>query len=292
MHEYLKAVGFSDINKQDMKKLLDDVMENATFIDNTIGSDGTEVIQMKKNYGENIGIAVCGTYNEDGDFSFEYYYPYFDGTGISSREKVETQRFSDREAYAVVCDDINVGVTLIYYMQNICEYLKETKNKRIETMNVGTTLAALSVEGMILLPVKKTEKSKNFSKKKNNERNNLIAAAKAGDEDAIESLTLEDIDTYSILSRRVMREDILSIVDTYFMPYGVESDQYSIMGEILNYYHTTNTLTGEKIYILTVDTNGLTYDVCINEKNLYGQPEIGRRFKGNIWMQGKLNFDM
>ena len=45
---------------------------------------------------------------------------------------------------------------------------------------------------------------------------------------AIENLTLEDIDTYSMLSRRIANEDILSIVDSYFMPYGIESDQYSI----------------------------------------------------------------
>ena len=56
-----------------------------------------------------------------------------------------------------------------------------------------------------------------------------------GDEDAIENLTLEDMDTYSMLSRRIAYEDVLSIVDTCFMPYGVESDQYSVIGEILDY---------------------------------------------------------
>ena len=59
-----------------------------------------------------------------------------------------------------------------------------------------------------------------------------VKEAKNGDMDAIESLTLEDIDLYSIISRRAMTEDIYSIVDTSFMPYGVESDQYSIIGHI------------------------------------------------------------
>lgn len=292
MHDYLKAVGFSDVNKQQLKELIADVIETATHVDHTINSDGTEIIEMEKEYGENIGIKVCGTYNEDGNFNMEYFYPYFYGTGISSMEKVETQRLSDKEAYAVICDDVNVGVTLIYYLQNLCEYTNRTKNRDITTMNVGTVLAGLSIEGMILLPVMQSEKSKKQGREKKEERNGLIQAAKAGDEDAIESLTLEDIDTYSLLSRRIMREDILSIVESYFMPYGVESDQYSIMGEILNYYHTVNKVTGEKIYILNVNTNGLRYDVCINEKNLFGVPEVGRRFKGNIWMQGKLDFDI
>ena len=29
-------------------------------------------------------------------------------------------------------------------------------------------------------------------------------------------------------------------------------------------------------------------DVCINEKDLLGEPAIGRRFRGNVWMQGNL----
>ena len=80
-----------------------------------------------------------------------------------------------------------------------------------------------------------------------NERNGLIAAARKGDEDAIENLTLEDIDTYSLLSRRVQHEDILSIVDSYFMPYGIESDQYSILGEIMDCRLLQNSYTEENV---------------------------------------------
>ena len=43
---------------------------------------------------------------------------------------------------------------------------------------------------------------------------------------------MEDMDTYSMISRRIVREDIFTIVDSYFMPYGMECDQYNVMGEI------------------------------------------------------------
>ena len=129
-----------------------------------------------------------------------------------------------------------------------------------------------------------------YTKKNSQDRNYLIAAAREGDEDAIENLTLEDIDTYSMLSRRIANEDILSIVDSYFMPYGIESDQYSILGEIVDYRMENNKMTGDKICLLTLDCNDLIYDVCINEKDLLGEPAIGRRFKGVIWMQGKVNY--
>ncbi len=51
-------------------------------------------------------------------------------------------------------------------------------------------------------------------------RSRLIAEARKGDEEAIESLTLEDIDMYTTISRRIQKEDVFSIVETYFMPLG------------------------------------------------------------------------
>src|SRR5699024_11412720 len=59
----------------------------------------------------------------------------------------------------------------------------------------------------------------------------LISAAKSGDPQAIESLTLEDIDTYSKVSRRLVTEDVFSIVDTYIMPYGVERSEERRVGK-------------------------------------------------------------
>ena len=53
---------------------------------------------------------------------------------------------------------------------------------------------------------------------------------------------------------------------------------------------TTNAVTGEEIYILTICCNELTFDVCINIMDLFGEPQVGRRFKGVIWLQGYINF--
>ena len=45
-------------------------------------------------------------------------------------------------------------------------------------------------------------------------------AARNGDQTAIETLTLDDMDIYSKMSKRLKNEDVFTIVDTYFMPYG------------------------------------------------------------------------
>ena len=94
------------------------------------------------------------------------------------------------------------------------------------------------------------------------------------------------MDTYSMLSKRVMNEDILTIVSSCFMPYGIESDQYSVLAEIVDLLEIENSLTSDIIYCMKLKCNDMVFDVCINKKDLMGEPEIGRRFKGNIWMQG------
>ena len=75
------------------------------------------------------------------------------------------------------------------------------------------------------------------------------------------------------------------------MPYGIECDQYQIVGNINAYTKVTNSMTGEKVYQMNLECNDLTFDICINESDLLGEPEVGRRFKGSIWLQGKININ-
>ena len=97
------------------------------------------------------------------------------------------------------------------------------------------------------------------------------------------------MDTYTAISRKIRKEDVFSIVDTYFMPFGIECDSYSIMGEILDIRKTENWQTGEELYIMNLNVNELKFDVCVPRANIVGEPAVGRRFKGNIWLQGRIN---
>ena len=106
----------------------------------------------------------------------------------------------------------------------------------------------------------------------------------------MESLTLEDIDTYTSVAKKLMTQDVYTLVDSYFMPYGVECDHYSVLGEIVACKKVKNSLTEEEIYLLTICSNELTFDVAINIIDLFGEPQVGRRFKGTIWLQGRVNF--
>ena len=41
---------------------------------------------------------------------------------------------------------------------------------------------------------------------------------------------------------------------------------------------------------MTIESNNMQFDVCINRKDLLGDPQVGRRFKGTVWLQGQLQF--
>ena len=59
-----------------------------------------------------------------------------------------------------------------------------------------------------------------------------------------------------------------SIVDSYFMPYGMECDLYNIMGEILECTKIQNILTGDTVYEMRICCNDIELDVCVNENDL------------------------
>lgn len=291
MHRYLRAIGFSEIkNRKDMQKIIDMVVQEPGFKEYVEREEDTMFVEYGKEFAESIGLAVRGEIDENNDFHFEYSFPYFKGLNISTREDVIVERHAEKESYAGVCDDIKVGVSLIFYLQNALDYLKEQKKGNIPAKNTSVTLAALSCQGSIMFPIVKNEKQVKKHRQASINRNHLIAAARDGDEEAIESLTLEDIDTYTTISRKILHEDVFSLVDTYFMPYGIECDQYSVLGEIQETRIVKNKVSGEEIYIISVECNDLLFDICINKKDLLGEPEVGRRFKGSIWLQGEINF--
>ena len=292
MHKFLRAIGFSQFDtRKKVQSLVRACVLDCTEKIFTENGEDTMLAEYCKDFSPYFGIAVCGELSDDNHkFSYDYYYPYLKTGQISTYEDINVERHASKESYAGICDDIRVGVSLIFYLQNMVDYVKIKNENKLPIRGTSLCLSALSTEGMVMMPINKNEKQKERIRKKTNHRYRLIQKAREGDEKAIESLTLDDMDTYSSISRKILNEDVFSIVDSYFMPYGVECDQYSILGEILECKKVENELTKEEIYILSIDCNELCFELCINEKDLYGEPEVGRRFKGYIWLQGFINF--
>ena len=292
MHKYMRAIGFSEYTqRKKLKELLVDIIMNSEERAYAMDQDDVMLGEFCKNFADQYGIAVCGEFDEEDKFSYEYYFPYLRPTNVTSNEEICVERHACQESYVGICDETRVGVSLIFYVQNMIPYIKLKSGQKNPLKNATLGLSALSLNGTILMPIFKSEKvTANIAKDTQN-RNTLIAAARNGDADAMEALALKDMDIYSSISRKVMTEDIYSLVDTFFMPYGVECDHFSIMAEILEYKLVKNFLTEEEIYKMTVSCNDMIFDICINKKDLLGEPEVGRRFKGSIWVQGYINYN-
>ncbi len=290
MHKYLKAIGFSMLNKNDdLEVLLTEIIKNYDRKKVAFTDEGRQFVEFTKEYSSDVGIKVCGEYFKDDEFRMEYYFPYLSGSQISSTEEIVIERESDKEAYICACDDMRLGITLIYHLINTGDYL-EVKSKKLNTQIAAVSLSALSTEGKIILPVLHGENHVIERQKRVQKRTAMIMAAKNGDEEAIENLTADDMNTFNEVSDRARNEDIYSIVDNCFMPYGFGTDIYSIVADIEGLEEGVNSYTGEELCKLNLSCNDVNIDVCINKKDLLGEPAVGRRFKGIIWLQGEVMY--
>ncbi|MBO5031180.1 MAG: DUF3881 family protein [Lachnospiraceae bacterium] len=313
MHRFLRSIGFSKIKKrEELQALINEVVEKtilrpdkadekknnkkvqeyASARDIAADEEDHVYAELSLDFVHGAGICVRGEFEEDNSFLYEYYFPYLRGSHISSNEDITIERQAEKESYAGVCDDIKVGISLIFYLQNMIPYKRLKALNRLPIQGTSLILSALSVDGTIMMPIIKNEHEKQRIKKASNERNQLLAQARQGDENAIESLTLEDMDTYTMISRKIHKEDVFSLVDTYFMPYGVECDQYSILGEITEVCTDKNRITEEEVVFMTIECNEIVFEVCINKSDLFGEPAVGRRFKGVVWLQGYIEYPM
>lgn len=289
MHRFLRSIGFSTYQKKrDIEKLLAELEETAVRRRIQLEPD-TNLCEYRAEVAPGMGVVMMGEADEQGVFRREYYYPYLLGDDVSSTSECSIQRHTEKETYAGLLDEYRVGISLIFYLENGFEY-RERKQDHASRKVESVRLTGLAMEGKILLPLHKTRKQIEMARVASKDRNNLLEAAKNGDEDAMETLTIEDIDMYSQISKRAMKEDLYSIVDSSFMPCGIECDQYAVIGEILRIEEKENPISGERVYDLTLDCNDMTFHVGIAKKDLTGEPKIGRRFKGQIWMQGAAKF--
>lgn len=288
MHKYLRAIGFSDIkNKLQLKEILTDVVMTSTDRSYSQLEDNERIAIMSKNISPSLGISVCGDFDEKGHFVYDYHFPYIRSFQKSLEEEITIERHSSQISYSGVCEVMNFGVLLILYMQNFIAYLECKKEGMLERSYVS--LSALSTKGTILLPLAKTDMQRRSEALYAQKRKKLMLDARKGNEDAVEALTMQDMGLYNTINKKIQDSDVYSLVDTTFIPCGVESDHYAVLGEIFHVKHEKNMYTNEQICILTIQCNDIIMDVAINEKDLLGEPQVGRRFKGDVWLQGSIH---
>ncbi|SFG13234.1 DUF3881 family protein [Oribacterium sp. WCC10] len=290
MHKFLRTIGFSKLHT-DMQ--LEPLIERAvndkykTLVIN--GTEGSVIEQYQLPVAPSMGICVVGERTADGVFHRNYYFPYMRSYDGTLTEAGSVERHLEKETYAGVLEDFRSGITLIFYVTNSLQ-LREAVKMQLQLKARQAFLTGLASEGKILLPIEKKEEDPEVLKRKSNERRRLFEAARLGDQEAIDTLTETDINMFNEAQHRMLTEDLYSVVETSFMPTGVECDIYSILGEIISLRVKENVYTHENVVDMKISCNDCIFHVAINESDLVGVPAVGRRFKGKIWMQGNIEF--
>lgn len=286
MHKYLRAIGFSKLDRnRQIRSLLDEVRFNADESKEYITENQNGIAEYRKDFTGQLGI--LNHWLIDGEIEESYsYMPYNNSVILQFHSVINVEKTVNQDGYYCEIEDPRVGISIIFRLLNWVDYLKHRDTTKIYHVSIG----ALSTTGMIILGMKKDANPAKRMEKIEQHQKNLIAA-RNGNKAAAEQLAREDYNQYQSMNYRIGREDLYTVVDACFMPYGMNSDCYTIVGDIVRFRVEINYITNEKVYILTVDYNTLLLEVAINEIDLMGEPEVGRRFKGHIWLQGMIHFD-
>lgn len=293
MHSFLRSIGFGSIKSQtEIDTLVRNSLLNADSLRESQADNDTKYIEYRRYYAENVGVIVRGERDEKGTFHFSHMFPFMDPQKISCKgQEVFINKKVDSDAYTGMVDDSRMGVSLIFYIQNVVDYF-DNRHLVKASNYFPVKMAALAREGKIILPTQQRVMSKVGSKMDadNNMKAKLVEEARKGDPKAIDALAVNDIDKYAVITERIKHEDLFSIVDTSFIPFGSESDVYSILCNIVSSKQLYNTESGERIWQMECICNGVPLGICINDNDLLGVPIPGMRFRGTIWMQGKIEF--
>ncbi len=74
MHRFMRAIGFSSLtDRSKIKELLTDIVLNSDARAFTINSEDVMLGEFRKNFADNIGIAVCCEFDDEEKFNYDYY---------------------------------------------------------------------------------------------------------------------------------------------------------------------------------------------------------------------------
>lgn len=302
MHLYNRAIGLKSIqSRKEMDDLVEKICKEAIASQRIeylkppkaedYPDDGMLEAQINADLFEMGGLSVRGLYNPiSGEFSVSYVFPYARGSVLTMQynEELIVERQIAGNAFLVHCCMPFAELSPIFYLMNQVEYLQN----HVENVKDDGffSMSALATEGKIIFPVMQSEKQKQECNALTQKRDSLVDKALSGDKEAIDNLMLDDYDTISDVCHRIEHEDLYSIVDSSFMPSGLECDLYSVVGNILYVSSFTNAVTGEEVLCLELECNNMDISVYINSKDLLGIPKEGYRFVGKIWLLGYIDY--
>lgn len=298
MSSIMKAIGFSGINsKRSWDDLVADVLSEPSRTFMRKYEDDKVLVEYYKEYGDKIyllvrvalGEAVKGIDNIKPKIYIEECEPYVEAIYPLEIQDLEIEDTEDDLIFYAVCEDVGTGMQIVFWLQNVIEYLDCMEEDFVDY--TGVNIVGIASEGTIVLPIEKGDDDVEFENTEREYLRAILQRAKAGDKEAIELLENEEQQLDEQLKERLRKEDFLTVMDGYFLPATDTEATYAVLGIIKELEIRENNKTKEKMYWMYIDLNGMPIEIVINKEDLIGKPSVGMRFMGTCWIQGTVEFE-
>jgi len=289
MDVFMRSVGFTRDNFFEninlIKKELEEAPDKKVVFD--CGNLGL-FVECYKMYGNGIGVLARGTLDNNSRLhidSCEAFALCNDNFAVN-KYIVE---FSENQPL-IVFEDIGTGNELVFALQNRIDYLRDeqkfinhgrsvTYSKETGIIKRLVNYVAFSVYGSVILPVHNPHDG---SADYENIDIESEFSCSCGDILPFDMDTVLDRD----IQERLLEEDVLSVVEGFFLPMEDSETDYSVLGEIEAVDELFNSLTEEKVIRLSLNITGTRMQLLINSLDLMGYPQVGMRFLGTCRLRG------
>ena len=288
MHAFLRSIGFDSVKTKDQEKaLVDWVLENPSRMSVVSLDREMNLAIAEKDINGHAGIAVVGEIGEQGGLMPEYYFPYLGATHISSTAPLSYEKTATRDGFSGMCEDDRLGLALIFDVKNVTDVVRDQQDLLLGNPSFQRVMLSMLLrEGTVLLPIGDRTKAPANSRRVFEKR--LNEAEEQGDLEAVGRLAREEMLRFGRAVERIRETDILTVVESFFMPCGMESYSYYFLGEILSSALILNEITKERYYRMVLSVNGVEFTAAIHENDLQGIPSAGMRLRAKGMLMGEL----
>lgn len=289
MHEFLRSIGFKSFRtKKQLNELTDWVIEKPDQLSVVSVNAEQNLAVAEREIPGHAGVSVVGEIDERGVLVPEYYFPFISSTFISSNAQLSYEKQAAKDSYIGMCEDYRMGMALIFTVRNLIDIVRNETGALLGKPFNEVALSMLCSDGTILLPILETEKVLDTRDGKTELERKLLSEASKGDPDALDKLTRQEMMRYKNVMDHLHDTDIFTMVNSFFMPHGMESDRYYVMGDIEAVQLFENPMTREHYYRMKIRANGMEMILAINQTDLLGIPAPGRRIKCHGWLLGEM----
>lgn len=287
MTRNLSAVGFKSIEKR--RKEISEILRSITLLPDNFYCH-KNLVEQYGYTGDDYGLIIYGTRQDNDTVKVRRWNTFARSEEPIHIELVDFERFPNGDVFAF-CEDMETGQEFEFRLNNVTEYnnyVRETGSRNL--YSASANVAGLAEIGNILFPIKKDEEYIRNREEETRIRHDLRTRAREGVVDAERELFEYTSQLSESVHERLKTEDLLSVFESYMLPYGDKDGSFALLGEVLSFKNSRNRITRETVCSLKLNVAGVIINVLINERDLIGLPMIGMRFMGVCALQGTVDF--